>query len=138
MTPHDDGTHRRQAVEAFVAWLASLDVVLSEEALLANRMMDVITSDPEVLLLEDASTRLYVSPRKLQRLARKYIGLSPAALIRRRRLQDAAERTRSDPTADLAAIAVELGYADHAHLTNDFQKYLGFTPSTYRRSAGES
>ncbi|WP_311211747.1 MULTISPECIES: helix-turn-helix domain-containing protein [unclassified Arthrobacter] len=137
-TTHDDGTHRRRAVEAFVAWLVSLDVVLSEEALLANRMMDVIASDPEVLLLEDAATRLSVSPRTLQRLARKYIGLSPAALIRRRRLQDAAERTRSDPRADLAAIAVELGYADHAHLTNDFQKYLGFTPSTYRRSAGES
>lgn len=137
-TPHDDGTHRSRAVEAFVAWLVSLDVVLSEEALLANRMMDVIATDPEVLLLEDAATRLSVSSRTLQRLARKYIGLSPAALIRRRRLQDAAERTRSDPTADLAAIAVELGYADHAHLTNDFQKYLGFTPSTYRRSAGES
>ena len=36
-------------------------------------------------------------------------------------------------SADLAAIAAELGYADHAHLTNDFQRYLGFTPSTYRR-----
>ncbi|MET3903494.1 helix-turn-helix domain-containing protein [Paenarthrobacter sp. 4246] len=136
-TTRDDGTHRKRAVEAFVAWLVSLDAVLSEEALLANRMMDVIASDPEVLLLEDAAARLAVSSRTLQRLARKYIGLSPAALIRRRRLQDAAERTRSDPTADLAAIAVELGYADHAHLTNDFQKYLGFTPSRYRRSAGE-
>jgi YesN/AraC family two-component response regulator len=30
-------------------------------------------------------------------------------------------------------MAAELGYADHAHLTNDFRKYLGFTPSTYRR-----
>ncbi|SDX30990.1 transcriptional regulator, AraC family [Arthrobacter sp. yr096] len=133
---HDDGTHRRRAVEAFAAWLASLDGALSEEALLANRMMDVIASGPEVVLIEDAASRLAVSPRTLQRIARKYVGLSPSALIRRRRLQDAAERARSEPTADLAAIAVELGYADHAHLTNDFQKYLGFTPSTYRRSAG--
>ncbi|MFP3836215.1 helix-turn-helix domain-containing protein, partial [Chryseobacterium sp. SIMBA_028] len=70
--------------------------------------------------------------------AKKYVGLSPSALIRRRRLQDAAERARSNPTADLAAIAVELGYADHAHLTNDFRKYLGFTPSGYRRSAGQT
>ncbi|MCP1411830.1 helix-turn-helix domain-containing protein [Paenarthrobacter sp. A20] len=137
-TTHDGGTHRGRAVEAFAAWLASLGVVPSEEALLANRMMDIIASAPEVVLLEDAASRLAVSPRTLQRIAKKYVGLSPTALIRRRRLQDAAERARSEPTADLSAIAVELGYADHAHLTNDFRKYLGFTPSTYRRSAAES
>ncbi|MDR6986986.1 AraC-like DNA-binding protein [Paenarthrobacter nitroguajacolicus] len=138
---HDGGAHRERAAEAFVEWLVSLDpassnVALSEEALLANRMMEVMGSDSDVLMIEDAASQLAVSPRTLQRIAKKYIGLSPSALIRRRRLQDAAERTRSDPTADLAAIAVELGYADHAHLTNDFQKYLGFTPSNYRRSVG--
>ena len=137
-TRPDGGTRRERAVAAFAGWLASRDVVPGEEALLANRMVDVIASEPDVLLIEDAARRLAVSPRTLQRLARKYVGLSPSALIRRRRLQDAAERARSDPAVDLAAIAVELGYADHAHLTNDFRKYLGFTPSTYRRSAGES
>lgn len=134
----DGGARRERAVAAFVAWLASLECVPSEEALLANRMVDVIASDPEMVLIEDVATALAVSPRTLQRIAKKYVGLSPSALIRRRRLQDAAERARSTPTADLAAIAVELGYADHAHLTNDFQKYLGFTPSMYRRSAGET
>jgi AraC-like DNA-binding protein len=111
---------------------------VSEEALLANRLMDVIGSDASVVRVEDAASMLAVSQRTLQRVARKYIGLSPAALIRRRRLQDAAERTRLDPSADLAAIAAELGYADHAHLTNDFQKYLGFTPSAYRRGLSPS
>ena len=138
MTPpsgdrHDGGARREGAVEAFVAWLVSLEFVASEEALLANRMVDVIASEPDVSRIEDVAASLAVSPRTLQRIAGKYVGLSPSALIRRRRLQDAAERTRSDPTADLTAIAVELGYADHAHLTNDFRKYLGFTPSSYRR-----
>ena len=134
MNTHDGGTRRERAVEAFAGWLASFaGPAVSEEALLANRLMDVMGSDASVVRVEDAASVLAVSRRTLQRVARKYIGLSPAALIRRRRLQDAAERTREDPSADLAAIAAELGYADHAHLTNDFQKYLGFTPSTYRR-----
>ncbi|MGJ3190641.1 helix-turn-helix domain-containing protein [Paenarthrobacter sp. FR1] len=137
-TASDGGARRELAVAAFVAWLVSLECVPTEEALLANSMVDLIASDPAVVLIEDAASRLAVSPRTLQRIAKKYVGLSPSALIRRRRLQDAAERARSSPTADLAAIAVELGYADHAHLTNDFRKYLGFTPSTYRRSAGET
>ncbi len=134
---HDDGARRERAVEALVAWLVSLECVASEEALLANRMMDVIAAEPDVFLMEDVASRLAVSQRTLQRIAGKYVGLSPSALIRRRRLQDAAELARSNPSADLAAIAVELGYADHAHLTNDFRKYLGFTPSSYRRSVGE-
>lgn len=131
MNSHDGGARRERAVAAFVSWLVSLDFVPSEEGLLANRMLDII-SDSEVTRVEDVASPLAVSARTLQRIAKKYIGLSPSVLIRRRRLQDAAERTRTDPTADLAAIAVELGYADHAHLTNDFQRYLGFTPSTYR------
>ncbi|MFE4082042.1 helix-turn-helix domain-containing protein [Paenarthrobacter sp. YIM B13468] len=136
MNAPDGGARRELAVDAFKSWLASLDYVPSEEALLANRMMDIIASDPDVVRIDDVAARLAVSGRSLQRIARKYIGLSPSALIRRRRLQDAAERARLDPSADLAGIAAELGYADHAHLTNDFQKYLGFTPSTYRRAVG--
>lgn len=134
---HDGGNHRERAVAAFAGWLASFaGPALSEEALLANRMMDLLATDRAVLRLEDAASALAVSSRTLQRVARKYIGLSPAALIRRRRLQDAAERARLDPTADLAAIAAESGYADHAHLTNDFRRYLGFTPSSYRQAVG--
>jgi len=136
MNAPDGGTRREQAVDAFASWLGSLDYFPSEEALLANRMMAIIASDPDVARIDDVAARLAVSARSLQRIARKYIGLSPSALIRRRRLQDAAERARLDPSADLAGIAAELGYADHAHLTNDFQKYLGFTPSTYRRAVG--
>jgi AraC-like DNA-binding protein len=134
MNTHDGETRRARAVDAFVRWLTRVaGPEVSEEALLANRLVDVIGSDASVVRVEDAASALAVSQRTLQRVARKYIGLSPAALIRRRRLQDAAERTRLDASADLAAIAAELGYADHAHLTNDFRKYLGFTPSTYRR-----
>ncbi|MFE4543491.1 helix-turn-helix domain-containing protein [Arthrobacter sp. NPDC056727] len=134
MNTYDGGTRRGRAVDAFAGWLASFaGPGVSEEASLANRLMDVIGSDAGIVRVEDAASALAVSQRTLQRAARKYIGLSPAALIRRRRLQDAAERARLDASADLAAIAAELGYADHAHLTNDFQKYLGFTPSTYRR-----
>ncbi|MCW3767748.1 helix-turn-helix transcriptional regulator [Paenarthrobacter ureafaciens] len=135
---HDDGGHRELAVQAFAEWLASFaDTPLTEEALLANSLMDVIAADPPFTRIDEVASALAVSPRTLQRVARKYIGLTPAVLIRRRRLQEAAELARTDSSADLAAIAAELGYADHAHLSNEFQRYLGFTPSSYRRALGE-
>lgn len=124
---------RQKAVDAFTAWILTQSPEVSEDGHLANEMMDVIGSS-DVKRIEDVAALLFVSPRTLQRVAKRYIGLSPSALIRRRRLQEAADRARTDPAADLAAIAAELGYADHAHLTNDFQKLLGFTPSNYRQS----
>jgi AraC-like DNA-binding protein len=56
-------------------------------------------------------------------------------MIRRRRLQEAAERVRTEPAVELAAIAADLGYVDQAHLTNDFRAVLGHTPSRYRRDS---
>ncbi|MEC5181626.1 AraC family transcriptional regulator [Arthrobacter sp. CG_A4] len=125
---------RRCAVEAFTGWLVTQCPEVSEEGKLANAMMDIIGTCTDVTRIEDVAARLFVSTRTLQRVAKKYIGLSPSTLIRRRRLQEAADRSRTDPATDLAAIAAELGYADHAHLTNDFRKFLGFTPSKYRQS----
>lgn len=75
--------------------------------------------------------------RSVQRLSQRYIGLPPLAIIRRYRLQESAERLRDDPSLSIAQIAAELGYADHAHLAADFRTVLGFTPSAYRRSAGD-
>jgi AraC-like DNA-binding protein len=72
----------------------------------------------------------------LPRLARRYVGLPPLLMIRRRRLQQAAQRLRSDPDANLAAVAAEFGYADHAHLANEFRAVLGVTLSGYRQRAG--
>ncbi|MDQ4215361.1 helix-turn-helix domain-containing protein [Microbacterium capsulatum] len=101
----------------------------------ANAISELLMSDPSIRTPEQAATRLAVSVRTLQRMAHRYVGLSPAAMIRRRRLQEAAERIRTDPAAELAGIAADLGYADQAHLANDFRAVLGFTPSSYRRDA---
>src|SRR3954451_15778929 len=133
MTSGQEATERRsQAVDAFAHWLETRVPAPGPEALLANAMADLIDGDPSVLQVKDAAARLGVSVRALQRLARQYVGLSPAAMIRRRRLQEAAERLRREPSIDIAAVASDLGYADHAHLTTDFRNVLNFTPSAYR------
>ncbi len=130
-----DGEHRRAAaVEAFAAWLAATLPPPDADGLLANALAELVDGDPTVLQVQDAAARLNVSARTLQRLARRHVGLSPAAMIRRRRLQEAAERLRTVPDADLAELAAELGYADQAHLSRDFRAVLGFTPSSYRAS----
>ena len=120
------------AALAAADWLTQWVGEPTPEARLANEMADLLMSSPDILRVEDAAARLRVSVRTLQRLAHRTVGVSPAAIIRRRRLQEAAQRVREDPGASLAAVAAELGYADQAHLANDFRAVLGFTASDYR------
>lgn len=135
----DDGGARRaaQAVAAVVHWFQAHVPVPSSEADPANRLEDLIQADPALTRVDQLAEQLGVSVRTLQRLARRYVGLPPLAMIRRYRLQEAAERLRTEPGVTVANIAAELGYADQAHLATVFREVLGFTPSGYRRSAGE-
>jgi len=123
---------RRRAAAVFTGWLTSVVGDPGPTALLANRMSDLLMSDATVLRAEDAAVRMSVSLRTLQRIAHRYVGVPPAAMIRRRRLQEAAQRLREDPAIELSVLAAELGYADHAHLTNDFRTVLAVTPRDYR------
>lgn len=125
---------REEAVRLFTEWVLTHLPAPDDRGLLANRMETLIASDRSVVRLSQVAERLGVSIRAAQRLAERYVGLPPLAIIRRYRLQEAAERVRADPDLSIAQIAAELGYADHAHLTADFRHVLGFTPTSYRRT----
>lgn len=129
----DPAERRQRAVTAFTAWLVRRIPVITDAGRMANALAEAIETDPSIRRAEDAADRLGVSVRTLQRVAASCIGLSPAAMIRRRRLQEAAERLRQEPGLALAALAADLGYADQAHLANDFRHVLNVTPSGYRR-----
>jgi AraC-like DNA-binding protein len=128
------GTRPERAADAFADWLVAHVPPPGPDALLANDLAELVDGDRTVVRVEDVAARLAVSVRTVQRLARRHVGVPPAAMIRRRRLQEAAERVRADPAADLATLAAELGYADHAHLSHDFRAVLGLAPTEYRRT----
>ncbi len=115
-------------------WLLERIPAPGEEALLANELVALIDRDPQIRKVEDVARAMSLSVRTVQRLTRRYVGLPPLAMIRRRRLQDAAALVREDPGRSLAGLAADLGYADQAHLIREFREVVGFTPGTYRRS----
>ncbi|MFV2088713.1 helix-turn-helix domain-containing protein [Micromonospora sp. LOL_021] len=139
MTSVGDASQRHAgAVEAFADWLNATVGPPGPEALLANTLAELVDTDHAVLRVEDVAARLHVSTRTVQRLARRHVGLPPLTMIRRRRLQEAAQLLRTDPATDLAGLAARLGYADQAHLATEFRTVLGFTPSAYRRGTSDA
>jgi len=73
------------------------------------------------------------SARTLQRWFGHYLGLSPAWVLARYRLQDATDVLATAEQVDLAALSAELGYYDQAHFTRAFTSAVGMPPGTYAR-----
>ena len=71
-----------------------------------------------------------VHPVSLARRYRRHFGQSPAAAIRQARVERAAARVARG--ADLAAIAIDAGFADQSHMTREFVALYGLTPGRYR------
>jgi AraC-like DNA-binding protein len=98
---------------------------------LVTRIMDLLLEDTSIMRVDQLAARVHLSPRSLQRLFARHVGVSPKWVLQRIRLHVAAERIADGPDADWAGLALELGYADQAHFINDFRAYVGRTPAEY-------
>jgi AraC-like DNA-binding protein len=102
------------------------DPLVAEVAAIVDR----IAADPGLLRVDELATALGTGTRRLQRIFAEYVGVGPKWVIRRYRMQEAADRA-SGAGVDWAALATELGYADQAHFTRDFTAAIGTPPAQY-------
>lgn len=107
---------------------------LTDQQMLANRTFDALVREIRFRVGLDLVDELAANERSIQRALKTTVGKGPKWISRRIRLQEVARQLATDPTADLAALALALGYADQAHLTNDFRAVAGVSPDAYRRS----
>lgn len=91
--------------------------------------------DHRVTRAEELAALASTSLRSLQRLFGEYVGIGPKWVIARYRILDAAAVAHRGNPVDWAGLAVELGFADQAHLTRAFTQVVGTPPETYRREA---
>jgi AraC-like DNA-binding protein len=97
----------------------------------AADLVALITSSPALRRVDELSAASGLSVRSLQRLFADYVGVNPKWVMRRARLHEAAERADSGQVVDWAALALDLGYADQAHLTREFTTTIGEPPARY-------
>ena len=96
------------------------------------RIVQRIAQDREIRRIEQVAAEFGVGVRSLQRLFREYVGVSPKWVIQRYRLHELVERLNTRAQIDWAETALDLGYADQAHLIRDFRRLVGRTPGAYR------
>jgi AraC-like DNA-binding protein len=93
-------------------------------------VVDMLEVDPGSTVQEIAR-RHAVSTRTLQRLFRRHVGVGPKWVLRRYRLQEAAEQLAAGERGDWTRLALDLGYFDHAHFIRDFRAVVGRSPAEY-------
>ncbi|MBO9611739.1 MAG: helix-turn-helix transcriptional regulator [Dyadobacter sp.] len=96
------------------------------------RIMSVIREIEAKNGLIDVSTLAQngcMSIRQLQRTFKQHVGLSPKEFLNIMRFRHALQLIKKGKMQSLLDIALEAGYYDHAHLSNEIRKYAGIAPS---------
>jgi len=90
------------------------------------QVLGALDSEPG-LSLDELATASNMSARHFRRRALQAAGVGPKTLARLARFRTALRISESVRT--LAHLAVEAGYADHAHMVRDFRQFAGAPPT---------
>jgi AraC-like DNA-binding protein len=80
----------------------------------------------------EVTERLGLPARRFGSRFAEAVGLRPKRFGRVRRFQRLLGRLAPSPEPNWAALAVECGYFDQAHLINEFRTFSGLSPTRYR------
>lgn len=124
-----------QAARGTSAIFAALDRTLSalmrpapDSGLVARA--HAALQDPQVRKVADWAAVLGVSPRQLERICLRYLGLPPKRLLRRQRVLRTLAAMNEAP-AESWSHALDDQFTDQAHFIREFRHYMGDSPRAY-------
>ncbi|MGA9747375.1 MAG: helix-turn-helix domain-containing protein [Nocardioides sp.] len=124
------------ALEAYLDQVGDeADLSVGQGLAQVRELVRLVEADRTITRAEQLADHAASSLRSLQRLFGDYVGIGPKWVIARCRILDAAATAHRGDPVDWAALAVELGFSDQAHLTRAFTQVVGTPPETYRREA---
>jgi AraC-like DNA-binding protein len=102
-------------------------------AVLLRDTIEQLAADRSIVRVEQIAKSLRVNVRSLQTYFNRYVGVSPKWVIKRYRLQEAAEAIAKG-VHDFSGLASEMGYFDQSHFIKDFKALIGKSPIAYQKS----
>jgi AraC-like DNA-binding protein len=91
-------------------------------------LLDTVRLTQGQLPVAELARRHHMSVRQLERCFKEELGASPKQFSRFTRYQAALQQIKAGKLP-LLAVAIQNGYYDHAHLSNEIKEYTGITPS---------
>lgn len=96
-----------------------------------NNIIGAVIADKSLVKVDQLVEQFDTSKRSLQRMFKRYVGVSPKWVIKRFRLHEVAGQLVENGETDWAQLAVDLGYFDQSHFIKDFKSIVGQTPAKY-------
>lgn len=103
----------------------------------ANAIAAALQAHQDVHRVTELADRIGVGVRFVQKLMHEYAGVTPKWTMDRLRVLRVIRALETDSQADLAQLAIDLGYYDQAHLTAAFSAATGLSPRRYVRTQYE-
>ncbi len=95
---------------------------------LARASIDALTTSHGAVAVHRLAADLQVSPRHLNRVLRRQVGLGAKSFARIMRLQFAPKAVRNGEATTLTDAACAAGYFDQAHFIRGFRAFCGTSP----------
>jgi AraC-like DNA-binding protein len=96
-------------------------------------LADWIARHRGVVRVEKLSEASGLSRQYLTRKFRRLVGVTPKQFCRLARFDALLQATYQNPQVNWAAVALDCGYYDQAHLIAEFKEFTGLTPSQFFR-----
>ncbi|HET9503179.1 MAG TPA: helix-turn-helix domain-containing protein [Hymenobacter sp.] len=102
---------------------------------LLTRAGQAMSATHGTLPVHQVAAAAHATVRTLERKFKQAAGRTVKDVSGLMRFEQVRNCLWREPTASLAGLAQELGYADQAHLSRDFKRYCGATPAAFARQA---
>ena len=104
---------------------------LTNDALISS-VTNFILNSSEPVIISKITKNHFISLRQLERRFKYKIGVTLKEFTNIVRFNNAMKSISSQPDKSILHIAFDMGYYDHSHLTNEFKRFSGQTPSKFR------
>lgn len=110
----------------------STDILAIDHPCVVKAVQFIKSRFQEPIILDDIAASAGLSKRGLEKAFLKHLGRTPAAELRRIRL-DTAKKLLTESDEKIQTIAVETGYSNSSNLSFAFNRDTGMSPKAYRR-----
>lgn len=126
-----DNTDPRQILTILQQYLLRLSKNKDHEMI--RDAVSLIDKHHGQLRLPDLFKQYYLSPRRMEQLFERSIGMSPKKYSRLKRFHFAVTQLKKD--TNLTALALNTGYYDQAHFIHEFSHFAGISPRAFLKES---